>query len=378
MSSPPPPALPERRPESPAIPDAMAPVISPTSVSPPALSATSSADASTHTALESPSHASTAPPPLPERTPDNQEPHDPRVAALKAMFPDFDEQIMISVLESVNGDQDRAIDMLLGMSDPEYKAQQAVPPPAARAMTQTDLDEEFARRLMLEDQEESDRAAAMYYEQQQQQHNAQRWQPQTSPGGQPTTGRDGISEFQDQVKQFGETGLKTINSLFSKVKAKIQEFDQGNNASGSTSQAPQMAQQQQQSQAPWAASPNAQYQPYVGRRSQEHAARRSHEAAAAEYDSPIRLGDAPVSPGVQAGHSSPGYDLSPSPSPAPRPTSRSSAPIDGGRFGVLPKRPVSLVRDTPSSSQRPPDDDDELEYAENPFDTEDKGVKPAK
>jgi hypothetical protein len=30
-----------------------------------------------------------------------------------------------SVLDSVNGDQDRAVDKLLGMSDPEYKEQHA-------------------------------------------------------------------------------------------------------------------------------------------------------------------------------------------------------------------------------------------------------------
>lgn len=33
-----------------------------------------------------------------------------------------------SVLESVGGDQDRAIDMLLGMSDPEYVPQAAPAP----------------------------------------------------------------------------------------------------------------------------------------------------------------------------------------------------------------------------------------------------------
>ena len=46
-----------------------------------------------------------------------------------------------------------------------------------------------------------------------------------------------------------------------------------------------------------------------------------------------------------------------------------------GKLGILPKRPVSLVRDP---SPKPSDDDDDLEYAENPFETEDKGVKPAK
>ena len=45
---------------------------------------------------------------------------DPKVAGLQAMFPDFDAFVLQSVLEVHGGDQDRAIDALLGMSDPEY------------------------------------------------------------------------------------------------------------------------------------------------------------------------------------------------------------------------------------------------------------------
>ncbi|KAG5715347.1 hypothetical protein E4T56_gene17101, partial [Termitomyces sp. T112] len=48
---------------------------------------------------------------------------DPRIASLHALFPDYDDLILYSVLDSVNGDQDRAIDALLGMSDPEYKGE---------------------------------------------------------------------------------------------------------------------------------------------------------------------------------------------------------------------------------------------------------------
>lgn len=47
-------------------------------------------------------------------------PGDPKVAALLAMFPDFDVSLLQSVLESVAGNQDRAVDVLLGMSDPSY------------------------------------------------------------------------------------------------------------------------------------------------------------------------------------------------------------------------------------------------------------------
>lgn len=85
-------------------------------------------------------HGTPALPPRPEE--------DPQIAALQAMFPDFDATILYvrvslayrmatdvlvrrqSVLDSVNGDQDRAIDALLGMSDPSYVSQEPERPPA--------------------------------------------------------------------------------------------------------------------------------------------------------------------------------------------------------------------------------------------------------
>ena len=66
--------------------------------------------------------AQSHPPPGQETT--QNEPHlDPTVAVLQGMFPDFDSSLLQSVLESVGGDQERAIDILLGMSDPSYKPQ---------------------------------------------------------------------------------------------------------------------------------------------------------------------------------------------------------------------------------------------------------------
>jgi len=65
------------------------------------------------------------------------------------------------------------------------------------------------------------------------------------------------------------------------------------------------------------------------------------------------------------------------PKPATIPAPATAAqPIDAGKFGLLPKRPVSLLRDPgPAGSTPAPakthnvadDDDDGLEYAENPF-----------
>lgn len=52
------------------------------------------------------------------------EPLHPAIAPLKAMFPDFDDAVMLSILESVNYNQDAAVDVLLGMSDPSYVSTQ--------------------------------------------------------------------------------------------------------------------------------------------------------------------------------------------------------------------------------------------------------------
>lgn len=69
-----------------------------------------------------PEHAGMSPEILSVNGGDNPSdpPADPKVAALLAMFPTFDTSLLQSVLESVAGDQDRAVDVLLGMSDPSY------------------------------------------------------------------------------------------------------------------------------------------------------------------------------------------------------------------------------------------------------------------
>lgn len=75
--------------------------------------------------------------------PQRESPPDPRVVALRALFPDYDDTILSvlvfssispdslsirqSVLESVEWSQDRAVDTLLIMSDPDYKPEPPLP-----------------------------------------------------------------------------------------------------------------------------------------------------------------------------------------------------------------------------------------------------------
>ncbi|KAF8199918.1 hypothetical protein K438DRAFT_1966269 [Mycena galopus ATCC 62051] len=285
---------------------------------------------------------------------------DPRLGVLRAMFPDFDDSLLQSVLNSVQGDTDRAIDALLGMSDPNYHSEPV--PQQAQPQTQEELDEQLARTLMLEDERSHHAWRAQEQQQQQQQQPRPDVRRQGSSGGPE---RDTMQEFQEQFNKFAETGKKTLGSLFSKVKAKIQEFDQpagqssGSGVGGDTypydaNQNPYpnrhqiSAQHQQQAQAQAQAQMPAYYDPNAG--------------DANTYSPP-----GSASPTV-------GYDVgAPASMGTPNPPSTNSgAPqIDAGKLGMLPKRPVSLLRTnsppSATSGAPPSSDDDELEYAENPF-----------
>ncbi|KAF7371463.1 CUE domain-containing protein [Mycena venus] len=131
---------------------------------------------------------------------------DTRLRVLRGMFSDFDDSLLQSVLDSVQGNTNRAIDALLGMSDPDYQGEPV--PQQVRPQTQEELDEQLARTLMLEDERQQERPEA-------------RRQGST---GAPE--RDTMQEFQEQFNKFAESGKRTVGTLFSKVKAKIQEFDQ--------------------------------------------------------------------------------------------------------------------------------------------------------
>ncbi|KAG6873535.1 hypothetical protein C0995_014405 [Termitomyces sp. Mi166 len=302
---------------------------------------------------------------------------DPRIASLHALFPDYDDLILYSVLDSVDGDQDRAIDALLGMSDPEYRGEPAAPAPAPvqSGLTQTELDEQFARRLLLEEQDAQHAAWIAQQEEagrpQSAQRNSQQQQYQQQGQG------DTMAEIQQQIGKFAETGKKTFNTFFNKVKAKIQEMDQPKTVQSSTYDSAQYEQRTSQIQGyPYAARPRTQ----VPAPAQQPAYYDPNDAHAASPSNTLGLGQ------IQ------GYDVTPAPKaeaatplnvPAPgtssttppandtQPRPLTSPPIDGGKYGLLPKRPVTLLRPGESTQlQRQhslDDSDDGLEYAESPF-----------
>jgi len=290
----------------------------------------------------------------------------------------------MSVLDSVGGNQDRAIDALLGISDPEYKGE---PPVAVQSeqpsLSQTELDEQFARNLMLEEQQQrqqqwvdANRRPPVAYES----HPSQRrWNSQTQQDEGGAVAESSMGDFQEQFNKIAESGKKTFGNLLSKVKAKIQEFDQGR-STGQTST-----------------------QPTQGANTSAYDARGQAQPAATQPSYFDPNSDSSLSTPLVAHLSSPaatpvlkGYDLSPTRSLTPpdtpehlpsspamnSPVPRSSS-IEAGKLGLLPKRPVSLLRGDPAAtgSNSPPaasfhpqptrqlseDDDDVLEYTENPF-----------
>jgi len=362
-------------------------------------------------------------------------PVNPQIVALKAIFPDYDDAVLHSVLESVDGNQDRAVDLLLGMSDPTFKSE--APPPQVQQQpqaTQEELDEQLARRLMLEEQQEAQQQWQI--QQQREQQRQQRPQRRTSRpqqgGGEqqaatpPMGGKDTMTEFQEQFTKIAETGKKTFGAFVSKAKAKIQELNKpGQGASGSGVQPTWGSPNSSSYYDPNAAQGppmQANYQPYHGHQPQtvgSHSPPMNTAISqpASFYDPnpvlspqpmpPTQHGPPDLSEPRQTSITLTGYDVTPvsssdtnaapasgsAPTSPPKQSGTASAtsgsgfaasvpqrgpspanPIDGGKLGLLPKRPISLVRDPPQAKSQQverrnlDDDDDDLEYAENPFD----------
>lgn len=305
-----------------------------------------------------PTHVMTDSPPAPDPTPiqpsDTQEVQEistnPQVAALQVIFPDFDPIILQSVLDSVNGNQDRAIDKLLGMSDPEYQEQQP-----STIVNQTELDEEFARNLLIQEREEAS------YRRHQQRRDAPQdpvphQQPEDAPGQNSSGTGPNVQEFTDTFNRLAESGKRTFNTLFSKVKARIQELDQPRPDPGSSSTTNGggggFFSSVPSHQDRHAMMTQAHYQP-------------TDTPPVRGYDMSYQS-----SPPSVADENPPASSIQPDQrSPSPEITlgsnhSNQQAPtIDPAKLGILPKRPVTLGGSSPPQQRST----EELEYAENPF-----------
>ncbi|KAG9120944.1 hypothetical protein FRC07_003308 [Ceratobasidium sp. 392] len=373
---------------------------------------------------------------------------DPAIASLRSMFPAFDLLVLQSVLEATGGDRDQAIDSLLAMSDPDYAPAQPQPagggaPNQGRQPTQTELDEEFARRLMLEEEQQAHGGAWPPQDPQAYQHNVpyQTYQPRRSgehhrptgsggggigdmandlqqqfrsfiggaggrgtgsQGQQPYPGQASTGTgVQEQFNKFADTGKKTFNSIFNKVKQKMEEFDkqhppdtQNMNrppqsghwsnwqapSPGPAHQPPQHAATYAQSPAPGAAPPipAAQSPPPAA----AHGALNSNPYGAppTNANADANAATLPTSSGRWQYQPEPGAASAQPQAPA----TGAGAPepkrsIDAARLGLLPKRPVSLMdvnaNTRPPAAQAPAashaterdSDEESLEYVDRPM-----------
>lgn len=71
------------------------------------------------TTPSSPTHIPAAPPP-PVTQPRDDERVDPAIASLVAIFPTFDHDLLREILRECGGNEEQAVDILLGMSDPSH------------------------------------------------------------------------------------------------------------------------------------------------------------------------------------------------------------------------------------------------------------------
>ena len=385
---------------------------------------------------------------------------DPAIASLHAMFPDFDLLVIQSVLEATGGDKDQAVDSLLSMSDPEYaqaQPQAATAPAAAtglgvgtgnqgRQPTQTELDEEFARRLMLEEEQQANASAwppaggqypgTVPYQQYQPRRSGEHQRPQNvgagggagagfgdmagdlqqqfrnfiggnsarrapAPGAQAQAqggGAAGGAGYQDQFNKIADTGKKTLNTIFNKVKQKMEEFDNRHPSDTQNMNHPQQSGHWSNWQAPPAA--------------QQHVPTYAQSPAPQQYAPPARSPSPPAHHGAL--NSNP-YGIPPSTTsanpnlntnagagstlpassgrwqyqpeqpetlpPPPAPTAATGTTeeprrsVDATRLGLLPKRPVSLMDvNANTRSAQPPaqthaqdSDNESLEYVDRPM-----------
>ncbi|KAG9090472.1 hypothetical protein FS749_000512 [Ceratobasidium sp. UAMH 11750] len=375
---------------------------------------------------------------------------DPAIASLHAMFPAFDLLVLQSVLEATGGDRDQAVDSLLAMSDPDYAPTQTQTtgggaPNQGRQPTQTELDEEFARRLMLEE-EQAAHGGAWPPRDQTSAHNVsyQTYQPRRSGeyqrpsgtgggsiGGMANdfqqqfrsfiggaggrgTGTQGQSQgqpqsqgstgggYQEQFNKFADTGKKTFNSIFNKVKQKMEEFDRQHppdtqnmnrppqSGHWSNWQAPNPAQQPPPQVATYAQSPapaSAQPAPAVWSPppAAPHGALDSNpygtpptntNTGANTATLPTTSGRWHYEPEPAAPPAQPVQPQAPATSIGASEESRKS--VDTSRLGILPKRPVSLMdvnantrsaapATAPAHTTERDSDEESLEYVDRPM-----------
>jgi len=242
------------------------------------------------------------------------------------------------------------------MSDPEYKEHHVT--------DQTELDEQLARRLMLEEQEQQQSRRRIPRD------TYQPRVPAPDHAAQIQGGNAAKPDFQEVTETFNriaESGKKTFSSLFSKVKAKMQEFDQSRNDPNAAPSGGQFP-----------SGPSHQDRHTMMQQSYYDPNFQTHESS--EPTSHVQGYD--ITPAQPTRKPLESDNIRPLGASAESPRSSSdvrglsSSPqrsnIDPSKLGLLPKRPVSLISASPPPKIPPTNQEDDLEYAENPFEEEER------
>lgn len=147
------------------------------------------------------------------------------------MFPSVEPSVIEMILESVGGSQDRAIETLLSMTDPEFKPDERhvrteaeVSKPlqtSSRLMEQSqmDLDAQFARSLQMQDEQEAERRGSQLPYQPRVRRN------RPTQGGDDHFGRDDREYGQQYGQQNNQNGQNPPGMLA--MEEKINQFAEG-------------------------------------------------------------------------------------------------------------------------------------------------------
>ncbi|KAG8827194.1 hypothetical protein FRC19_005012 [Serendipita sp. 401] len=289
----------------------------------------------------------------------------PDEVELQSIFPDLDSATIHDCYVLCNRNVERTVEFLLGTDHNEISSQDTGP--NRTAATQDDLDEQLARHL----EQEELAAAASAWQTRQTDRSLPHGGPVSNP--QPASGHSGhqtqqqqqtgsgIDDFNlpEQITKLAETGKRTFNTIFNKVRDKIKEFDAapGENTAGSSSHQ-QWNQQQYGQQQPQRYQQQPQQQPhYFAPETPIPAAQRP----AASLTTPYQAAYAPPTSPSLTSTGTAGAHINAASSTTAGPAMTSSAgAINRSGTAFLPKNPTPVV-------ERPKPHPEE-DLTESPFD----------
>ncbi|CAG8710684.1 15286_t:CDS:2 [Acaulospora morrowiae] len=144
---------------------------------------------------------------------------------LTSMFPGIDAEVCEAVLSANNGDMGASITTLLGMSDPNFKSEEAIPIQAddgfvtSSSRLQIERDEELARQLAAEEDREYGAPPNPVNQQPQQQ--------QSSPSGFPDFSEE-LPIIKEKIVQAADTTKKKVKEWYDKFKQSRDDQGQSN------------------------------------------------------------------------------------------------------------------------------------------------------